>query len=83
MTPVPPAPRWGALSRPLSRPALRPQYPGPPLPPFPPPPPPPPRRGATLKNFFIPPPVAELLGIDLVEAGDGGCTMRMEAVEQH
>jgi uncharacterized protein (TIGR00369 family) len=31
----------------------------------------------------IPPPVAELLGIDLVEAGGGECTMRMEAGERH
>ncbi len=31
----------------------------------------------------IPPPVAELLGIDLVSAGGGECTMRMEAVEKH
>jgi uncharacterized protein (TIGR00369 family) len=31
----------------------------------------------------IPPPVAELLGIELVEAGGGQCTMRMEAGEQH
>ena len=31
----------------------------------------------------IPPPVAELLGIDLVEAGGGKCTMRLEAGEQH
>jgi uncharacterized protein (TIGR00369 family) len=31
----------------------------------------------------IPPPVAELLGIDLVEAGGGECTMRLEAGEQH
>lgn len=31
----------------------------------------------------IPPPVAELLGIDLVEAGGGACTMRLEAGEQH
>jgi uncharacterized protein (TIGR00369 family) len=31
----------------------------------------------------IPPPVAELLGIDVVEAGGGECTMRMEAGEQH
>jgi uncharacterized protein (TIGR00369 family) len=31
----------------------------------------------------IPPPVAELLGVDLVEAGGGECTMRMEAGEQH
>lgn len=31
----------------------------------------------------IPPPVAELLGVEFVEAGDGECTMRMEAGEQH
>ncbi len=31
----------------------------------------------------IPPPVAELLGVEFVEAGDGTCTMRMEAGEQH
>jgi uncharacterized protein (TIGR00369 family) len=31
----------------------------------------------------IPPPVAELLGIDLVEAGGGRCTMRLEAEERH
>ena len=31
----------------------------------------------------IPPPVAELLGIDLVEAGGGECTMRLEAGERH
>ncbi len=31
----------------------------------------------------IPPPVAELLGVELVEAGGGRCTMRMEAGEQH
>ncbi len=31
----------------------------------------------------LPPPVAELLGIELVEAGDGECTMRLEAGEQH
>ncbi|HZB35759.1 MAG TPA: PaaI family thioesterase [Gaiellaceae bacterium] len=31
----------------------------------------------------IPPPVADLLGIDLVEAGGGECTMRMEAGERH
>jgi uncharacterized protein (TIGR00369 family) len=31
----------------------------------------------------IPPPVAELLGVELVEAGGGECTMRMEAGEQH
>jgi uncharacterized protein (TIGR00369 family) len=30
----------------------------------------------------IPPPVAELLGIDLVEAGGGECTMRLEAEER-
>ena len=31
----------------------------------------------------LPPPVAELLGIDLVSAGGGECTMRLEAGEQH
>ncbi len=31
----------------------------------------------------VPPPVAELLGIELVEAADGTCTMRLEAGEQH
>lgn len=31
----------------------------------------------------IPPPVAELLGIDVVEAGDGRCTMKLEAEERH
>jgi uncharacterized protein (TIGR00369 family) len=31
----------------------------------------------------IPPPVAELLGIEVVSAGGGECTMRMEAVEEH
>ncbi len=31
----------------------------------------------------IPPPVAELLGIDLVTAGDGLCTMKLEAQERH
>jgi uncharacterized protein (TIGR00369 family) len=31
----------------------------------------------------IPPPVAELLGVELVEAAGGECTMRMEAGEQH
>jgi uncharacterized protein (TIGR00369 family) len=31
----------------------------------------------------IPPPVAELLGIDVVEAGGGRCTMKLEAGEQH
>jgi len=31
----------------------------------------------------IPPPVAELIGIDLVEAGGGECTMRIEVGEQH
>jgi uncharacterized protein (TIGR00369 family) len=31
----------------------------------------------------LPPPVAELLGIELVEAGGGLCTMRLEAGEQH
>ncbi|HEV3480654.1 MAG TPA: PaaI family thioesterase [Gaiellaceae bacterium] len=31
----------------------------------------------------LPPPVADLLGVELVEAGGGRCTMRMEAGEQH
>jgi uncharacterized protein (TIGR00369 family) len=31
----------------------------------------------------LPPPVAELLGVELVSAGDGECTMRMEAGEHH
>jgi uncharacterized protein (TIGR00369 family) len=31
----------------------------------------------------IPPPVAELLGIDRVSFGDGKCTMKLEAGEQH
>ena len=31
----------------------------------------------------LPPPVAELLGIELVEAGGGECTMKLEAAEQH
>jgi uncharacterized protein (TIGR00369 family) len=31
----------------------------------------------------IPPPVAELLGVEFVDAGDGECTMRMEAGKQH
>jgi uncharacterized protein (TIGR00369 family) len=31
----------------------------------------------------IPPPVADLIGIDLVEAGGGECTMKLEAGEQH
>jgi uncharacterized protein (TIGR00369 family) len=31
----------------------------------------------------IPPPVAELLGIDLVSRGDGLCTMKLEAEERH
>jgi uncharacterized protein (TIGR00369 family) len=31
----------------------------------------------------IPPPVAELLGIDRVSFGDGKCTMELEAGEQH
>ena len=29
------------------------------------------------------PPVAKLIGIDFVESGDGKCTMRLEAGEQH
>jgi uncharacterized protein (TIGR00369 family) len=31
----------------------------------------------------VPPPVAELLGIDVVSAGDGLCTMKLEAEERH
>jgi uncharacterized protein (TIGR00369 family) len=31
----------------------------------------------------IPPPVAELIGFELVEAGNGKCTMRLEAQERH
>ncbi|HET6642235.1 MAG TPA: PaaI family thioesterase [Gaiellaceae bacterium] len=31
----------------------------------------------------IPPPVAELIGIQLVDSGGGACTMRLEAGEQH
>lgn len=31
----------------------------------------------------IPPPVAELIGIDVVERGGGKCTMRLEAEERH
>jgi uncharacterized protein (TIGR00369 family) len=31
----------------------------------------------------VPPPVADLIGIELVEAGGGECTMRLEAGEQH
>ena len=31
----------------------------------------------------LPPPVAELLGIELVNAEDGECTMRLEATERH
>jgi uncharacterized protein (TIGR00369 family) len=31
----------------------------------------------------IPPPIAELLGFDLVEAGEGECTMKLEAGEKH
>lgn len=31
----------------------------------------------------VPPPVAELLGIEVVEAGGGKCTMKLEAGEQH
>jgi uncharacterized protein (TIGR00369 family) len=31
----------------------------------------------------LPPPVAELLGIDVVESGAGTCTMRLEAGDQH
>ena len=31
----------------------------------------------------LPPPIAELLGIEVVEAGEGTCTMRLEAEERH
>ena len=31
----------------------------------------------------VPPPVAELLGIEVVEAGGGRCTMKLDAGEQH
>jgi uncharacterized protein (TIGR00369 family) len=31
----------------------------------------------------IPPPVAELIGFELVEAGDGKCTMKLEAQKRH
>ena len=31
----------------------------------------------------IPPPVAEFLGLEIVSGGDGECTMKMEAVEEH
>ena len=31
----------------------------------------------------FPPPVAELIGIEVVEQGDGRCTMAMEAEERH
>ena len=31
----------------------------------------------------IPPPVADLIGIELVEGGGGECTMRLEADERH
>ena len=31
----------------------------------------------------IPPPVAELLGVDLVSGGDGLCTMKLEAEGRH
>ena len=31
----------------------------------------------------IPPPVAELIGFEVVEAGMGECTMRLEAQERH
>jgi uncharacterized protein (TIGR00369 family) len=31
----------------------------------------------------VPPPVAELLGVELVDVGGGKCTMRLEAGEQH
>ena len=31
----------------------------------------------------VPPPVAELLGIDLVQGGGGKCTMKIEVEERH
>ena len=31
----------------------------------------------------IPPPVAELIGFEVVNAGDGHCTMKLEAEERH
>ena len=31
----------------------------------------------------VPPPVAKLLGIEVVEAGGGRCTMKLDAGEQH
>lgn len=31
----------------------------------------------------IPPPVAELIGFDVVSAGDGRCTMKLEAQQRH
>lgn len=31
----------------------------------------------------VPPPVADLIGIELLEAAGGECTMRLEAGEQH
>ena len=31
----------------------------------------------------VPPPVAELLGMELVSAGEGLCTMKLEAEERH
>ena len=31
----------------------------------------------------LPPPIADLLGIELVSAGGGECTMRLDAAEQH
>ena len=31
----------------------------------------------------VPPPVAELIGLDLVERGGGRCTMQMEVEERH
>ena len=43
------------------------------------------RRGHPLgdRPVRLPPPVADLLGIELVEAGGGECTMKLEAGEQH
>ena len=31
----------------------------------------------------LPPPVAELVGFEVVEVGEGACTMRLEAEERH
>jgi hypothetical protein len=31
----------------------------------------------------IPPPVAELIGFDVVSAADGRCTMKFEAQQRH